>query len=104
MLSTCNAVKVQREMVKKLRTFLADECITAANQINKFAEEQATEAKTGRDTIIVPQFECLQKLVTSLSIGADELDQCLLNQVCTPVFCCTHVSLSIYISIINTDC
>ncbi|CAH8566433.1 unnamed protein product [Schistosoma guineensis] len=80
MLSTCNAVRVQREMVKKLRTFLADECITAANQINKFAEEQATEAKTGRDTIIVPQFECLQKLVTSLSIGADELDQCLLNQ------------------------
>ncbi|XP_018644612.1 hypothetical protein Smp_119910 [Schistosoma mansoni] len=67
-------------MVQKLRTFLANECITAANQINKFAEEQTTKVKTGRDTIIVPQFECLQKLVTSLSTGADELDRCLLNQ------------------------
>ncbi|CAH8516227.1 unnamed protein product [Schistosoma turkestanicum] len=80
MLSTCNAVKLQREMVQKLRTFLADECITAANQINKFSEEQASEAKTSRDTILVPQFECLQKLVTSLSTNAEDLDRCLINQ------------------------
>ncbi|TNN20244.1 Kinesin-like protein [Schistosoma japonicum] len=80
-LSTCNAVKVQREMVQKLRTFLADEYVTAADQINSFSKEQATEAKAGCDAIIIPQFKCLQTLVTSLSTGADDLDRCLVDQL-----------------------
>ncbi|CAH8572565.1 unnamed protein product [Heterobilharzia americana] len=79
--SACNTMKVQREMMQKLRSFLADECTDDAKEIKAFSDRQASEAKTGRESVIIPQMKALQELVTFLSDSADSLNQCLNAQL-----------------------
>ncbi|CAH8857007.1 unnamed protein product [Trichobilharzia szidati] len=79
--SACETVKVQREMIQKLRTFLANECTDDARQLKEFSDKQATEAKTCLETIIVPKFTALQELLTSLTNSADDLDRNFATQL-----------------------
>ncbi|VDP99030.1 unnamed protein product [Trichobilharzia regenti] len=68
-------------MIQKLRTFLANECTDDARQLKEFSDNQATEAKTCLETIIVPKFKALQELLTSLTNSADDLDRNFATQV-----------------------